>query len=124
MKSTPEIIKSGWGKITVNLSDGDKTFRDIKLYPGGARAWDWNETGTHHNPGIQPVDVKEIVENGAEYILLSRGRNLRLQVMDETKEWLQAHNAEFEILPTDEVIEKCNELRQEKLTGALIHTTC
>ena len=124
MKSTPEIIESSWGSITVNLPDGDKTFRDIKLYPGGAKAWDWNETGTHHNPGIQPADVKEIVDNGAEYILLSRGRNLRLQVMEKTKEWLQSNNVEFEILPTDQVIEKCNKLRQKKSTGALIHTTC
>ena len=28
-----------------------------KLYPGGARAWDWRETGTRHRPGIQPADI-------------------------------------------------------------------
>jgi len=124
MENIPEIIESSWGSITVSSQDGTKSFRDIKLYPGGVKAWDWNETGTHHVPGIQPADVEEVVDNGAEYILLSRGRNLRLQVMDETKEWLRNQNVEFDILPTDQVIEKYNKIRHTKSAGALIHTTC
>ena len=32
--------------------------KDFKLYPGGGRKWDWTETGTQHQPGIQPADVK------------------------------------------------------------------
>jgi len=33
--------------------------KDFKLYPGGGREWDWDETRTWHTPGIQPADVKE-----------------------------------------------------------------
>jgi hypothetical protein len=33
--------------------EGHPTFKDAKLFPGGARAWDWRETGTGHVPGIQ-----------------------------------------------------------------------
>ena len=33
------------GKIEV---EGTGTLRDAKLFPGGAREWDWRETGTEH----------------------------------------------------------------------------
>ena len=47
------------GRLVV---DDRTSFRDAKLFPGGSRKWDWNETGTHHTPGIQPADVKELLE--------------------------------------------------------------
>ena len=27
---------------------GSQTFKDCKVWPGGAAVWDWNVTGTHH----------------------------------------------------------------------------
>jgi len=121
---SPKIVASGWGYIKILTSKGTDTYRDVKLYPGGCNGWDWNETGTHHDPGIQPADVKQIVDKGALFIFLSQGRNLRLKVMDETKKWLNAQNIPFSILPTTEVIEQYNKKRQDHLVGALIHTTC
>ena len=68
------------GKIQVEgLGDG----RDFKLWPGGGRHWDWNETGTHHAPGIQLSDVEELLENGARTVVLSCGMNHRLQICPE-----------------------------------------
>jgi hypothetical protein len=37
-----------WGRMDVEGLDIGK---DVKLYPGGGRPWDWSETGTRHNPG-------------------------------------------------------------------------
>jgi hypothetical protein len=54
--------------------------KDFKLYPGGGREWDWNETGTRHVPGIQPADVEELFAHGATVVVLSRGMDLRLHV--------------------------------------------
>ena len=51
---SPRIMALAWGRIEV---EGDGTFRDAKLFPGGAPEWDWRETGTEHMPGIQPTDV-------------------------------------------------------------------
>ena len=62
--------------------------RDFKLWPGGGRPWDWRETGTEHHPGIQPADVAELLENGAEIVVLSRGRELRLQTASSALEEL------------------------------------
>ncbi len=63
---SPRITHMSWGRLEV----GGKSFKDAKLYPGGAREWDWRETGTHHMPGIQPADLAELLEHGAEIVVL------------------------------------------------------
>jgi hypothetical protein len=68
--ASPRISEFAWGRV--ETADGG-VFRDAKLWPGGGREWDWTETGTHHVPGIQPADVMELLDNGAETIVLSRG---------------------------------------------------
>jgi hypothetical protein len=42
-KTSPKILAVSWGQLEV---DGLSTGKDFKLFPGGGRAWDWNETGT------------------------------------------------------------------------------
>ena len=68
---SPRINHFSWGQIEI---EGQPSFlKDAKLFPDGAREWDWRETGTRHVPGIQPADVEELLENGAEVVVLSRG---------------------------------------------------
>ena len=118
----PAIKAVSWG--SVDVVGFDQPFKDAKLYPGGARAWDWNETGTHHSPGIQPADVRELVEHGAQAVVLSQGFHERLQVKSETLDWLRARNIDTHVLDTEAAVARYNELRTEKPTGALIHSTC
>ena len=73
---SPRVTDLAWGRLEVDGS----TFKDAKLFPGGARAWDWNETGTNHEPGIQPADVEELLERGATTVVLSKGFHERLGV--------------------------------------------
>lgn len=121
--SSPRITNVSWGTLAV---DGhDRPFKDAKLYPGGARAWDWNETGTSHSPGIQPADVEELVEHGAEVIVLSRGMNKRLQVKDETLRQLEAEGIQTHVLQTEAAVEKYNALQaDDEPVGGLFHSTC
>ena len=49
--TSPKITKLEWGRMSVEGSE--KEYKDLKVWPGGARAWDWKETGTRHLPGIQ-----------------------------------------------------------------------
>ncbi len=118
---SPKIHSIRWGQITVG---NQKTYKDAKLFPSGSRKWDWNETGTHHVPGIQPADVEELLEHGAEVVILSQGFHERLQVCDETKDVLNQQDVEFYILETEEATQKYNELRSTHRVGALIHSTC
>ncbi|MGW8319518.1 MAG: Mth938-like domain-containing protein [Candidatus Promineifilaceae bacterium] len=121
-KSSPKITKLSWGAL--NVEGYDKPFKDAKLYPGGARKWDWNETGTRHDPGIQPADVEELLAHGATVVVLSKGINRRLRIMPETRQWLEEKGVGLYVLQTEEAVKRYNELRQEQAVGALIHSTC
>lgn len=118
---SPKINSIEWGNI---LIDADYEYKDAKLYPGGCRAWDWNETGTHHTPGIQPADVNELLEHGAEVIVLSKGFNERLQTAPKTEQFLVRKNIPYHILQTENAVLKYNKLRKDHRVGALIHSTC
>ena len=104
--------------------DGHGTAKDAKLYPGGARAWDWVETGTRHRPGIQPADVAELVEHGATTVILSRGVLRMLGVCPETLRQLEDQGIAVEVLPTPEAVEAYNRLAATRPVGVLIHSTC
>ena len=117
----PRITRLEWGEVEL---DTGETFKDVKLWPGGARAWDWNETGTAHDPGIQPADVEELLEHGARVVVLSRGVNERLRVKDETLARLEEAGVRAEVLPTERAVERYNALRGDEPVGALIHSTC
>lgn len=121
--TSPRITHISWGCIEVE--GRDQPFKDAKLYPGGARAWDWNETGTSHDPGIQPADVEELVEHGASVIVLARGMNERLKVKPETLDRLEEAQIETYVLQTEKAVERYNELQEaEKSVGGLFHSTC
>ncbi|MGB7293624.1 MAG: Mth938-like domain-containing protein [Thermodesulfobacteriota bacterium] len=121
-KYPPKIIHISWGRIEVE--GYEKPFRDVKLYPGGGREWDWSETGTEHVPGIQPTDVEELVENGAEEVILSKGMYERLKVCPETLRMLNDKNISTYVLQTEEAVQLYNRLRVDKCVGGLFHTTC
>lgn len=121
--SSPRIAHLSWGRLVVD--DGAHAFKDAKLHPGGARAWDWNETGTSHSPGIQPADVEELLEHGASIVVLSRGMNERLQVQAETLRRLDEADIETHVLQTERAVERYNELQAAgEAVGGLFHSTC
>jgi hypothetical protein len=118
---SPRISRLSWGHIEV---DDGLSFKDAKIFPGGAREWDWAETGTHHVPGIQPADVQELIDRGAKTVVLSRGVWKRLKVCPETLELLARRGIVVEVLQTEEAVERFNELRERGPVGGLFHSTC
>jgi hypothetical protein len=118
---SPRIMALAWGKIEV---EGAGTFRDAKLFPGGAREWDWHETGTEHTPGIQPADVRELGDHGATTIVLSQGMSKRLRIRPETLALLKRQGASVHVLPTQDAVDLYNELRKTEQVAGLFHTTC
>ena len=121
-KSSPHITRFSWGQI--EIEGLDKAFKDAKIYPGGAREWDWNETGTHHEPGIQPTDVQELLEKGANVVVLSKGVYERLQVCPETLQLLNNNKVIFHVLQTEKAVTLYNQLCGNKSVGGLFHSTC
>lgn len=120
-KLSPHISDFSWGRLQI---DGGVEYKDAKLWPGGARAWDWNETGTRHEPGIQPEDVTELLEHGAQVIVLTKGVHERLQVKPETLELLKERGVEVHVAQTEEAIRLYNTLRESRAVGGLFHSTC
>ena len=120
-QKSPKITDLSWGNCKV---DDGGNYKDAKLWPGGSREWDWNETGTRHSPGIQRADVEELVENGAKTIVLSRGQVGRLKIQDSTLDWLYKQGIETEVLRTKDAVKKYNQLAETVPVGALIHSTC
>ena len=118
-------------KIPAYLAPFMGTHRDrrpsaiqAKIFPGGAREWDWRETGTRHVPGIQPADVQELIDRGAKAVVLSRGVLERLQVCPETLDALAKSGIKVEVLQTEAAVERFNALRESVPVGGLFHSTC
>jgi hypothetical protein len=118
---SPHIVHLSWGRLEV---EGYPGFKDAKLFPGGARAWDWRETGTQHVPGIQPADVEELLQHGATVVVLSQGMTGRLQVAPETLRVLEDKGVPSHVLGTEEAVKIYNELSETEPVGGLFHTTC
>lgn len=118
---SPRIERLTWGRMEVS---GVGAGKDFKLYPGGGREWDWNETGTRHVPGIQPADVEELLANGSEVVVLSRGMLRALRVAPKTIRLLESRGIPYHVDETRRAVERYNELAESRRVGGLFHSTC
>ncbi len=118
---SPRISHVSWGRIEV---EGVGVGKDFKVYPGGAREWDWRETGTRHVPGIQPADVDELLQHGATVVVLSRGMALMLRTCPETLAFLEQRGVSVHVKETKAAVALYNELAETQPVGGLFHSTC
>jgi hypothetical protein len=121
-KTSPRVTSFSWGRVEVEGKTG--FYKDAKLFPGGSREWDWRETGTSHESGIQPEDVEELLANGARVIVLAQGFYGRLSVASETLELLEQRGVVVHLQKSEEAVKLYNELAGKEKVGALIHSTC
>lgn len=119
---SPLIERAVWGEIEVA---GLGRFRDVKLWPGGGRSWDWTETGTRHTPGIQSADVSELLDHGSRIIVLSKGMHERLGVSAEVLQYITDRGAHVYVDETRVAITHYNSLAESgEPVGGLFHSTC
>lgn len=122
MRRSPRVLDLAWGRT---LIEGRETaYKDVKLFPGGCREWDWNETGTRHQPGIQPADVEELLEYGVTVVVLGCGMYGRLGVCPATVELLEKLGIGVEVHRSEAAVRHYNRLSDQEPVGALIHSTC
>lgn len=119
---SPKINALAWGRIEVSgVGEG----KDFKLYSGGGRLWDWSETGTRHEPGIQVADIEELLRHGATAIVLSRGFQNKLQVDAATIEYLAEKGVSVHTAETrDAAAIYSNLVEMGTAVGSLFHSTC
>ena len=119
------ITDLSWGKMEVSIAGEKQHFKDCKVWPGGARAWDWGETGTHHSPGIQPADIEEILAHNVDVIVLTRGQLGSLDISPETETFLRKRGISYHIEKTKKAVKLFNKLAgQGKRVGGVFHSTC
>ncbi len=129
VSSSPIIKHISWGKIQLEhngtLTTQLTTYTyDCKIWPGGSKKWDWKETGTHHDPGIQIADVQDLVDT-ADIFVLSRGMQEMLKVKQETIDFLKSKNKIVHVEQTEKAVEMYNKhVKEGKKVAALIHSTC
>ncbi len=121
MNRSPSVIAIQWGTIEV---DGLGTFKDVKLWPGGGREWDWRETGTRHHPGIQLGDIVELVDRGARSIVLGIGMNQALGVAPGVVAELEKRGILIEVAATPTAVDVYNAKSAHEAVGGLFHSTC
>src|ERR1700747_2135612 len=103
-------LQVSWGIIT---TFNKTTFKDCKLKGKNAYNWNWKEFDTHHNPGITVNDVKSIIDNNTQIIILSKGFDNVLKTMQETLDYLKELNIKIYHLNTKDAVIKYNELVNE-----------
>jgi hypothetical protein len=119
---SPRIRHVSWGRLDVE--GRAEPYKDAKLFPGGAREWNWRETGTGHSAGIQRADVEELLDHNAKIVVLSRGMKECLHVPRETLAFLKERGVAAHVLPTAEAVALYNELAEKEPVGGVFHTTC
>ena len=119
---SPRIKHVSWGHLEVEGKA--EPYKDAKLFPGGSREWNWQETGTNHLPGIQPADLQELLDHGAKVVVLSRGMKECLQIPPETLDFLKERQIAAHVLPTADAVQLYNQLAEKEAVGGLFHTTC
>ncbi len=118
---SPRVLDLEWGRMVI---EGVGDVKDAKLWPGGGRAWDWTETGTRHDPGIQPADLVQLLAGGATTVVLGIGMRGSLGVCPEALETLRSSSVAFEVLRTDQAVTSYNRLAASTAVGGLFHSTC
>jgi hypothetical protein len=122
---TGPITHLSWGRMEVALGGLVRVFKDCKVWPDGAREWDWSLTGTHHVPGIQLADIEELLEQPVDELVLSRGMQLALRTAPETEEHLRASGIPYHVEETSRAVALFNRLWSEgKKVAGVFHSTC
>ena len=119
------ITHLSWGKMEIDLGGKTYRFKDCKIWPEQAVAWDWTLTGTDHEPGIQPADIEEILAQGINVLVLSLGMELKMQVCPETEDLLKSRGIEYHKANTKKAVALFNRFFTEgRRVGGIFHSTC
>lgn len=118
---SPRIDAFAWGRVDIAAVG---TVKDARLFPGGAEAWDWSRTGTRHVPGVQFVDVEDLLAYRPTTVLLSRGVDLVLHVPRATVDAVRTRGPEVQVLQSEALVAVYNRLAARERVVALLHSTC
>ena len=107
---SPQITHVSWGRLEVEGKA--EPYKDAKLFFRRLKGVEL------HVPGIQPADVQELLDHGANVVVLSRGMAECLRVSGETLNFLKERRVEAHILPTTEAAELYKDRKSTRLNSS------
>lgn len=116
-RSAPRIEAYDFGSITI---DGKTYTRDLIICPERIRTDWWRREG--HS--LVPEDLEPVIGLEPGVLIIGCGRDGRLTVPGETRDWIERRGIELIDLPTREACDRYNELASESRVIAGLHLTC
>lgn len=90
---------------------------------------EWVHDSWWRNDGhrLVPDDLDSLMPKNPAKLIIGQGASSRMKLSPEVKSFLEKNNIDYEAMPTDQAIERYNELAEkqgkEKVAGAF-HLTC
>ena len=106
-----------FGKIVA----GGKTYTsDVIIFPHHVQSDWWRKRGHQ----VSPEDIEAIVEEKPEVLVIGTGNEGLVEVLPETKRYLEKQGIELIAQVTDEACQTYNRLRSSNKAVAALHLTC
>jgi hypothetical protein len=115
--SVPRIEAYDFGRITIS---GETYTRDLIICPDGVRTDWWRREG--HS--LFPEDLDNVIDLEPAVLVVGCGRDGRLTVPGQTREWIADRGTELIDLPTRQACDRYNELSAGSKVIAALHLTC
>ncbi|UCF13825.1 MAG: Mth938-like domain-containing protein [Thermoplasmatales archaeon] len=111
------IDSYSFGRIVI---DGKTYTSDIILYPDRVDDGWWRKSGHL----LQKEDLKDIIEYNPEILIVGTGTYGLMNVLDETKQFLELKEIELKAEETGKACKIYNELKEKRKVVAALHLTC
>jgi hypothetical protein len=106
-----------FGSITIS---GKTYTHDLIICPDRIRTDWWRREG--HS--LYPEDLDSVIGFHPGVLIIGCGRDGRLKVPDQTRDWIERRGIELIDLPTREACDRYNELASQSKVVAGLHLTC
>jgi hypothetical protein len=117
-----KVDSLSFGSIAV---DGERHRRDVILLPGGALKHGRGDFWKTEASGFKRHEIEELVEAGAEEIVVGTGTNAKAGPSNEAKSRVEQAQLQLHSLPSCEAVPVFNRLvDQGKTVAALVHIAC
>ena len=106
-----------FGEVVIN---GRKYTSDVIIFPNRVKSG-WGKKRGHQ---VSPEDIEEVIKEKPEVLVVGKGDSGLMEVLPQTKRYLEEQGIELIALTTSEACEIYNQLCATQKVVAALHLTC
>ena len=106
-----------FGRIVI---DGESYNSDVIIYPNKVDYKWWRKEGHL----LQKDDLADVIKYEPEILIVGKGKPGLMEVLDETKRFVQSKGIELIVDNTENACQTHNKLKENKKVIATLHLTC